>query len=119
MASLLVAAGVLTYDRQVATPIFQYLAIQKTRTKRRERKEENAARFSELEKDNAQRMAWLQNRSTPAQGSDEAIAKGRQGSSSSEQSRRSSLAEEGPPPPAYEEAVRDRMASKGGGEVER
>ncbi|KAL8794162.1 MAG: hypothetical protein Q9195_003230 [Heterodermia aff. obscurata] len=86
--------------------------IQKTRIKRRERKEENAARFSELEKDNAERMAWLQNRCAPAQSSNEAITNERQGSRSSDRSRRSSLAEEGPPPPAYEEAVRDRMGGK-------
>ncbi|MCJ1394655.1 hypothetical protein MMC18_007535 [Xylographa bjoerkii] len=48
MASLLLAAGVLTYDK-----------VKTTRQKRRARKEDNAQRFSELEKDNAERMARL------------------------------------------------------------
>ncbi|MCJ1284858.1 hypothetical protein MMC26_004195 [Xylographa opegraphella] len=49
MASLIVAAGILTYDK-----------VKTTRQKRRDRKEGNAQRFSELEKDNAARMARLQ-----------------------------------------------------------
>ncbi|MCJ1421547.1 hypothetical protein MMC32_007911 [Xylographa parallela] len=49
MASLLLAAGVLTYDK-----------VKTTRQKRRARKEDNAVRFSELEKDNAARMARLE-----------------------------------------------------------
>ncbi|MCJ1319531.1 hypothetical protein MMC15_004867 [Xylographa vitiligo] len=49
MASLLLAAGVLTYDK-----------VKTTRQKRRARKDDNAQRFSELEKDNAARMARLQ-----------------------------------------------------------
>ncbi|KAG6997617.1 hypothetical protein G7Y79_00039g075790 [Physcia stellaris] len=49
MASLILAAGVFTYER-----------VQKTRTKRKARKAETAARFSELEKDNAERMSRLQ-----------------------------------------------------------
>ncbi|MCJ1258172.1 hypothetical protein MMC24_006003 [Lignoscripta atroalba] len=49
MASLIFAAGALTYDK-----------VKTTRAKRRARKESNQARFSELEKDNAERMSRFQ-----------------------------------------------------------
>ncbi|MCJ1475513.1 hypothetical protein MMC13_004176 [Lambiella insularis] len=48
MASLLFAAGILTYDK-----------VKTTREKRRARKEDTALSFSELEKENAERMARL------------------------------------------------------------
>ena len=59
MASILVAAGVLSYE-----------SIKKSRAKRTERKAFNETRFSELERDNAARIAQLQGRTCFCQTSD-------------------------------------------------
>ena len=71
MASILFGVGVLTYDRWVISslqtcqcPLCAYTTltprIKNSRDKRRALKESNDSRFSELEKDNAERIAWLQ-----------------------------------------------------------
>ena len=59
MASLLLTVGVLSYDQ-----------IKKQKAKRTAKKEHNSARFSELEAENARRIAGLQNNTCFCQTSD-------------------------------------------------
>ena len=59
MASLLLGVGVLTYDQ-----------IKKQKAKRTAKKEHNSARFSELEAENARRIAALQENTCVCQTSD-------------------------------------------------
>ena len=59
MASLLLTVGVLSYDQ-----------IKKQKAKRAAKKEHNSARFSELEADNARRIAGLQTNTCFCQTSD-------------------------------------------------
>ena len=126
MASLIIAAGVFGYDRSASRfppaphPDLHSHSAQKIRTKRRVRKEQTAARFSELEKDNATRMARLQSqgygydgRDQPCQNQNLNEGTRREGSGSARSSR-SSLAEEGPPPPGYEEVMKNREGLKKG-----
>ncbi|MCJ1251725.1 hypothetical protein MMC30_008962 [Trapelia coarctata] len=117
MASLILGLGALTYDK-----------VKTSREKRRARKESNAARFAELEKENAERMARLHPKRTEEErvrASEEgkrgreskegererSSGEGREGSEGGDGRGRDTGGGEGGRPPAYESLV---MEGKGG-----